>query len=447
MRKTFLVVLFALFGIQSFAQTASNSPYSRFGLGEQNGKDHYVFSGIGNTEITMIDSTVLNFYNPASYNSLGKGQPIFSLGISSRLSQFELGTVKEFNPRTTIQHFAFGFSFSKFFGMGVGIRPYSERVYSISTGEMVGSDSIAYNYSGNGGINEAYLSFSSDLFHFDSTRLSVGFTAGWLFGYVSDNRSSWIVSGGNQTGGVGVKTLDVRSFHYDFGAYFQHTFSANHKMGLYATIDPSQKLNASYEEGVFYASNVENPNTYDTTFHYSLDGNRLTTALGMKFGLSYEFTFADTKEMQRDRHPSIALHASYGITDWSLYNNPYDANTNYLNTTKFTTGIQFIPEVDLENNATNLNVFEKMRYRAGFYSYTLPYTLNGTQVSDFGTTFGIGLPVSFGNSVSSVNLGLTYGNRGTSDANQLKERYYGINFGISIAPEVSDRWFRKRKIN
>jgi hypothetical protein len=91
-------------------------------------------------------------------------------------------------------------------------------------------------------------------------------------------------------------------------------------------------------------------------------------------------------------------------------------------------------------------MFAKARYRAGYYTYTLPCTVNGEQVTDFGTTFGIGLPVSIGKSLSSINLGASLGRRGTSDATQLQERYYGFSFGISVAPSSAEKWFQKRRV-
>ena len=64
MHKLILVVLAAFISILSFGQTGTNSPFSTYGLGEVGGLDHAAFIGIGNSTITMNDSTVLNYYNP-----------------------------------------------------------------------------------------------------------------------------------------------------------------------------------------------------------------------------------------------------------------------------------------------------------------------------------------------------------------------------------------------
>jgi hypothetical protein len=87
-----------------------------------------------------------------------------------------------------------------------------------------------------------------------------------------------------------------------------------------------------------------------------------------------------------------------------------------------------------------------MKYRIGAYQFTLPYVTLGEQVTDFGTTFGFGIPVIVQNSLSSINLGVTIGSRGVTNSQAFKEKYYGINIGVSIAPG-NDKWFIKRKLN
>ncbi|XOV66965.1 MAG: hypothetical protein ACFHU9_15160 [Fluviicola sp.] len=443
MRKTLLVALFALLGTLSNAQ----NPYSYFGIGDRSGRDHAIFSGLGNTEITLMDSLTLNFLNPASYNSLGEGQPIFSLGFSSRLSTYEQNGVSEFNPSSSIHHFALGLSFAKYFGLGFGLKPYSQRNYDFTDGTVVDGDSISYRYSGTGNLNETYIALSTELLPFwDSTKLSVGANLGWVFGSVHNNRYSWLASQSSLTGGAAIETMTVRSLHYDFGMYFKHQFNKNHEVGLYATLDPSQSFSVEQANGIYFSANVENPNLYDTTSYQLQTGGSLTTAPELTYGFSYTYFVHDNNEKQYRLHPAIGLHASYSTTGWSQYRNPYDASESLLNTTKLSFGVQFIPESGDLFSKNNGNLFAKARYRAGYYTYTLPFAVNGEQVTDFGTTFGFGLPISIGRSLSSVNIGASIGRRGTSDATQLQERYYGFNVGISVAPSSADKWFQKRRV-
>ena len=118
-----------------------------------------------------------------------------------------------------------------------------------------------------------------------------------------------------------------------------------------------------------------------------------------------------------------------------------------MQASKMSFGIQFIPEAEFQLNTATTKFLARVRYRAGFYYYTLPYSTNGLQVSDLGTTFGFGIPISVQKSLSSINFGFSVGSRGVADETQLKESYYGISVGVSIAPGEAEKWFRKRKLN
>ena len=446
MRKIFILLSTVFIGGTSLAQNSVNSPFSSYGLGEVGGLDHAAFSGIGNTTITSCDSTVFNFYNPASYNSMANGQPIFSLGVSSRLSNFTEGSREEFGTATGIQHFGLGLQFAKYFGLGFGLKPYSRRGYEFNSGAVVNGDSLTYNYKGSGGINEVFMGFSTDILNFENTRLAVGGNAGFLFGNSTNTRTSYLhTSTGEPAGGINTKTLDVRSFHYTLGAYFQHSFNPSHSIGLYATLDPQQTLTGDFVDELYYSANVNNPGVFDTLQIITREDGELKTAPETTFGASYKWTQTN---LEKSMHPELALHLSYGTTDWSRFENTYDPDTTtFLNTSRFTFGVQFTPEAVKKLNATKVKFFKSVHYRAGFYTYSLPYTIGGEQVKDFGTTFGFGIPVVVQKSLSSINFGVSIGRRGVSDKQLLNENYYGINFGITIAPGFSERWFRKQKLN
>lgn len=447
MRKTLFVLLLLVFSHSGFAQISSNSPYSYYGLGELGGMDHGVFSGIGNCTITQFDSTVINYYNPASYNSLAAEQPLFSFGLSTRLSNYSEGTNKYFNSLTGIQHFALAFPVRKNFGLAFGLKPYTSKGYSIISGESVGSDSIVYKYEGTGGINEVFLGLSTDLIKLKSTRLAVGANLGYLFGQSMNSRKSglYVSSSNFLAGGVNTKLIDISSFHYDLGAYFTQSYK-NHDFTLSAVFEPSQKLNGKFENSLYYSSNVDDPRFYDTITRTSIRST-MNSASITSFGLNYKWNMPSNENGKR-LNSQLSVNGMYSATNWDSFSDPFDGDsTDYLNSRKISFGLQFAPEMKIIENATLTKFHERMQYRAGFYTYTLPYQVGNEQVSDMGVTVGFGLPFVIQKSLSSINLGFSYGNRGTSNENGLKETYYGINFGITIAPGTSDRWFRKSKLN
>ena len=442
---------FILFcGNIAITQGNINSPYSSFGLGELGGLNHAVSSALGNTTITIQDSTLLNFYNPASYSALGKGQPLFSLGVSSTLSTFSEGDNSNFTSITGIQNFALGMSFSNYFGLAFGLKPYARRGYEFSSRVLVEQDSLIYTYSGEGGINEVFLGLSSNLLKYKGTTVSVGANFGYLFGNTSNTRKSGLIQSGSDTyaGGISIKSVQVRAFHYELGLSYVQKINDQHTFSLSSVIEPFQKINGTYQEGIYYGGNVDNPNDFDTTYFTQTNDGNVSNIPSYTFGLHYTLRTTSRKETANELNSAFSFHASYKLSDWSQYENTFDNSftNSFKNTSKMTFGVEYIPETAFITNKVTTKVYHRMKYRVGVYQLTLPYQTNGQQAEDFGTTFGFGIPIVVQNSLSSINLGFTIGKRGVADSQAFKEQYYGINIGVSIAPGA-DRWFVKRKLN
>jgi len=448
MRKLLFLLSFFVLGSSSFAQITASSPYSSFGIGEQGGLDHATISGIGNSFGTAIDSFTLNYYNPSSYNSLSSGNPLFSMGISSRISSFSEGNLSNTSTVSAIQHFAFGFKVKEYFGAAFGLKPYSRRGYEFSNYDVIGSDSIQHTYSGTGGINELFLGLSTNLFKFKSTQLSVGANLGYLFGSLENQRSSTtVVNGAGSIGGIDLKTIRAKSFHYDLGMNFSHQINQSNAVMLTAVIDPGQNLNTIYSYGRYYSPDVENTTVYDTLDYSGLIKGQVQSVPRFTYGLRYTFSRSTHLDATKKLNNSLAIHASYSTADYTKFTLPFDTtSTDFSKSTKYTFGMEFIPETDFINNKPITKFYQRMRYRVGGYFAELPYKTDGEQVTDFGTTFGLGLPIVIKNSLSSINFGFTIGQRGVGNQQSLGETYYGINFGVTIAP-LGDNWFQKRKLN
>ena len=452
MRKIFLLFLASTISVLSMAQSGTNSPFSTYGLGEVGGLDHASFIGIGNTTITMNDSTTLNYYNPSTYSSLATNKPLFSLGVAFKFSRFSENGLNSNHNLTSLQHMAMAFPFAKRFGLAVGLKPYSSRGYEFSTRTKLNDDSLHYVYSGTGGLNEFFGGLSVKAFDFKGSKLAIGANFGYVFGQVTNTKKSGLIQSGvaqnNYAGGVNSKLIQAKAFHYTIGATFSQKIKENHQINISAVYDPFQKINAEYENVLFYASNVNNPITYDTlTVFDTLSGN-LSTVPTITFGLNYVYDFDGRKKSTNKLNSQISFHGSYTSSEWTRYENTFDPTfTNtFLNSTKLTFGIQYLPETNFIANKALTKFHHRVKYRAGVYQHSLPYETNGEQVKDFGTTFGFGIPIVVKNSLSSINFGFSTGKRGISDANALNERYYGINVGLSIAPGA-DKWFVKRKLN
>lgn len=448
MRFNLFTLLFVLCSANSFAQPSTNSPYSSYGFGEKNGNEHAIFTGLGNSTISYFDSTVLNLYNPATYNTLGQGQPLFSLGINARLSFYEQNGVEQFKATTQVDHFAMAFTLKKHFGLAFGIKPYAKKGYSMTERIAVGEDSVLYSYLGTGGINQAFIGLSSNIIKLKNTTLSVGSNLSYLFGTSTNERRSQLIDPNNSDGGVDWHSTKITSFHYDIGAYFRQTLKQNHHFTVAAVIEPGQKLKATTDEYLFYGE-IGDPNDYNDTL-FSLVDQRGTINMPMisTLGFNYNFWFNDAKKNNTMRNSELALHINYSSTDWTKFSTSFNATpSTLLSANRFSVGIQYIPERKFIENAVSSKFLEKIRYRIGFYQSMLPYSFGGEQLQDMGATIGFGIPILAQNSLSSINFGFAYGNRGTAVANSFNEQYVGINFGIILAPSNFDRWFRKKKLD
>lgn len=453
MRKPLVALLLLFSGHLLFGQSTANSPYSSFGLGELGGLDHSVFGAMGNNNISVQDSLVANFYNPSSYSTLAKGQPIFSLGFSARFSTFSEAGNSSFEPLASIQHFVMAVPFANRFGLAFGLKPYSRRGYEFSKRIDTGGDSLFYNYKGSGSLNEVFFGFSADIIKLPNTRLAIGGNAGYLFGTVRNERKSGLietgVTGNNYAGGIGIVGFRSQSFHYELGLSLEQRLNEHHLIGVYATADPLQKLKGTYSDELYYSDDINDPRIYDTLHFYDTLRGNVTNIPTYSFALKYQFNFKMNKGEPREYSSELSVHLGYSLSDWSKFENTFDPSfsNNFLSTNKYSLGLQFIPETDFIANDSKAKYYFRMRYRLGAYYQTLPYTTNGEQVRDFGTTFGFGFPVAISRTLSSVNLGFSIGNRGVSDPDALKEKYYGVNIGLIIAPNSADKWFKKRKLN
>lgn len=430
----------------SFGQSTSTSPYSSFGIGQRDGLDHAVYAGLGNTTITYFDSTTLNYFNPASYSTIGKGQPIFSTGISSRLSFYKEQDVNSFSKMFVVNHFALGLSFAKHLGLSFGLKPFSRRGYEFSQRELLTSDTILNQYSGYGSSNEAFMGFSTNLLKLTNHHLAVGGNVGYVFGSMFNERKSNITT--TSFGGVDRNLLKINSLHYEFGMFYKQKFNEKHSYTISAVIEPQQNFNAYQQWSLYTASEVDNPLTYQKIDSTDLVQGKISLPSSTTLGVNYIYTFIDNKKKGQTRHSELSIHSSLNVTNWGDFKTVFGTETinpGYAGTNKFTVGFQYIPETSFLAQKVKSGFMEKVRYRAGFYQYTLPIRVNGSNDIDRGGTLGIGIPISSQRSLSSINFGLTYGKRDNGVEGSLSEAYFGINASIIFAPGNFEKWFIKRK--
>ena len=446
MRSKILVLISCLLSLGLLAQKSSSSPYSSYGIGIFGGLDHPNFSGIGNVTSPVHDSTVLNFYNPASYALLGKGQPLFSTGISGQFSTFTENNNSINKKVIGINHFAFAIPFAKRLGLAFGLKPYTRTGYEIINYEALGIDTIKYSYIGKGSTNQIFTGFSWKVFETNKNLLSLGTNISYVFGTSNHQQLSNPTT--SSAGGVQETNYQIKSLHYEFGLNYQLMFAHNRKLSIGFCLTPQQNLTSSREVTLSTAVFVENENTYTTLLNEKIN-NSITIPTIYSIGFAYQHRPKIDSSFNRTKVYQLTVFGEYKSSSWNNFQTNFD-NTNtriYKNSQQFGLGIEFTPHYNFMERTTSIGYLNRVKYRAGVQYMTLPYSINNKQLNDAGVTLGFKFPIISQRSVSSLTLGVVYGKRGEATNISLNEKYLGINLGITIAPGNNDRWFRKYKID
>lgn len=446
-----LTITFIGFTLLTNAQKFSNSPFSSYGIGEFGGLENAIFSGMGNTSISNIDSTIVNVNNPSSYASLAFGQPLFSTGISSRFSEFKSGDVISNSKYIGIEQFALAIPFAKRYGLAFGLKPFSRTGYDFYDLQTMNSQQeIKYIYRGSGGTHHVFLGFAANLFEYKGHKLAIGANLGYIFGTTLNERISYInadyVSTEQIPGGVENKTYTLKAFNADLGLNYQWQIDKNRSLIVAATYTPSQKLTANQSRFLAYSTDINNFNKYVYQDTAAVETGKIDMPSMIGLGVTYVLRPSSTKKVKKVYQ--LTLNAELRTADWSNYNTTFNGVSttgNFSNTTAFAFGGQFTPHNDYKDKT--IGYLFRLRYRAGFQYATLPIITQNIQQTNTAFTAGLGLPFATQRSSSSLNFGFVFGKLGTGASSSVNERYMGINFGVTISPGVNDRWFRKFKID
>ena len=111
------------------------------------------------------------------------------------------------------------------------------------------------------------------------------------------------------------------------------------------------------------------------------------------------------------------------------------SNVAYKRDSQLSVGGFYIPKF---NSFTNY--FSRIVYRAGVRIEKTGLHINNQSIDELGISFGLGLPL---NGLSSANIGVEFGKRGTLSEGLVEENFVAIRIGLSL----NDRWFIKRKYN
>jgi long-subunit fatty acid transport protein len=417
MIKKLIVPVFLFFTLISFAQQGTSSPYSFYGIGDVKFKGTAENRAMGGLTI-YSDSIHLNFQNPASYSNLKL--TTFSLGGTYLTTNLSTNSQSEKARRTAMDYLAVGLPLGKL-GVGFGLMPYSSVGYNIQStvAATATNPQEIKQYTGSGGINKVFLGLGYAL----SKKLSVGIDYSYNFGKIQTYSFRFIE--GLQYGSREKNLSDVSGGTLTAG--INYTTPINKKLNGFAslTYSPDSKLSSSNSRNIAtiqYSSTgaeiLVQPSEIDVANTTLTIPSKLAVGLGVgqnkKWMLGTEITFQKSSAMG------------------NRFNDINDVN--YENSTRFSLGGFYIP-----NYNSFSKYYEKITYRAGLRYENTGLIVNTTSIKDYAITGGLGLPLI--GVFSNINIGIEYGQRGTTSAGLVQENYTNITIGLSL----NDKWFQKRR--
>ncbi|RRN76836.1 hypothetical protein EIM50_22660, partial [Pseudoxanthomonas sp. SGD-10] len=362
------------------AQTTTNSPYSRFGVGELKGTYLPQNRSLGNLAYGISTVGVynnINIANPASYSQLRL--TAFDIGVNVNAQTLKRDNLSENSFNANLGHLAIAVPVSKKSALSFGLLPYStygfgyKQQATVSTaqnGEEIIADHV---YNGEGGLSRAYLGYGIGL----GKNLSVGFNMSYLFGNLKQtnaveyhNRYVGFFNSKKETNN------SVGGLSFDVGAQYIASLSEKMRLTLGYTAGLESKLNNNTS---ILTTNyfVVNDSEYrvDTVSTFSKEDQKVTLPIGHNFG----FSLAKVNNW--------LVGADFRMADWSNFqmnNVPQNLNKTW----GFSVGGQIIPNI---NSVTNYLAL--IDYRAGF-NYDKTYVqVNNTEIDVKSVNFGMGFPL------------------------------------------------------
>lgn len=451
----------------AIAQPANNSPYARYGLGNLNTGVNVRSAGIGGLSVAMREDSIpylVNFANPASYTSIGF--TAFDIGIYGNIATISTTTQSQQVNKANLSYFAFGFPILKvrvrnkadsliqideetgyrkiqkriLWGGSFGLREFSSVNYSATqnildqSGVFGGDSSFNYSYlfQGDGGVNQFFIGIGIE----PIKNLSVGANVSYLFGRL--NRIQRLeFSEENYFNVKSERYTDVGGFYIDYGLqYAQPLKNGNHVLLFGATFaHPMQVRANSTLLGQTYKLSAFGEDVFrDTIVFDEINGGHITMPWKYGFGLTWR---AGEKWLVGVEHNQEL---------WSTYRSVSGNNDSLADAWNIRAGIEYKPMVPPTKRGF-FAYFGKMHYRLGGHYGLTQFQVNGTQLSNYGITLGLGFPLrrtraGSGKYVQSmINFAVEWGQRGTTDSSLLLEDYWNFKLGFTL----NDRWFIKRK--
>lgn len=439
MSRIWIVCVFLLGTVMTFAQPKDNSPFSRSGFGDLVSPNYGSAATLGGLSAVYHDFFESNLSNPASYGFLQ--YTAFQVGIFARRSALNSNGVKDNVWSGNVNHLSLGIplinpinellerretAFS--WGTNFSIVQNSRIGYNVESTDVIDSiGQVTRRFTGEGGTYRVTWGNGWKYKNF-----SLGLNLAYIYGRESFESNTQFDDLISDYSDVFERNVDYRGFDWDIGFIYEQP------LDLEAARAKEENPSKLLSFGATFSSN-KSFNTSSEFFNIALN-ETFFDADTISFGVDRAGKGVLPSElslgiMYREANKYKA-GINFSSVAWSNYEN--DARPDVLlDSWQIGAGFGIIPD------ATSITSYwKRVEYRFGIQYLKDPRVFDGDQLSDFRFSVGMGMPFVLPRTISWLNLGVDIGRRGTP--NGIKDNYIQARVGFTLN---DNQWFLKRKYN
>lgn len=405
-------------------QVGTDSPYSRFGIGQLKSKNiNTQLLSMGGIANAVATPRFVNPANPALYTKFDSLTFLFDAGFSMSSVTYSTTALSEKGSNASLSYVSLGFPVTRWWKIAVGLLPFSDVSYNVVVSDR--NDEIGkYNtaFTGDGGMNQLFFGNGFRL----NKNFSVGANITYVFGQNTTTTTLYFPDSIYRLSTRKESNLQANDLMFEYGFLYSGKLKNDINLNIGVTYGQQIKLNVKNE--VFVRSMMGgigsvSEEIVDTIFYSPKQKSKITLPHSIGFGvvLSKDYRWLVGADFNWQQWKGVTIGT---------------VNDSLQNAWNVAIGGEYTPF------STSISKYwKRITYRMGArYSQTY-LNLYGHSINEVGISFGVGLPLP--RTLSTVNLGLEFGRGGTKKDNLIQETFINLSVGVSI----NERWFVKRKYN
>lgn len=425
------------------AQATSDSPYSAYGFGDQIPPGQATQALMAGTGLGITEPFTVLVGNPASYAALSR--PVFEAGAAFRSTRSSSAATSSTLKDANFTGFNIGVPFGRGkWGLALGLAPFSDVGYSTSRTTSFQGGEVTYNYTGSGGINRVFAGLGRSVYQHaaDSlgnmgSRVMVGANMDFFFGSVEQTGDAVYPADLGYSNVRTFSSLILRAPGAEASVVWQGDLTRKRKRDadnwrwtVGASVQLPTDFRARYSQLVTTYTTNSGIETIRDTVPSGQEAKGTVTfpvAFGLGVGVSNARWAFTAEAKQRDWTATQVDVPGYALA------------TPLRSAMTLAAAARFRP-------STEGPLYNRIVYRFGLRNAQAAQEVHGQVLATSAATLGLSVPLNAAQTNSWLNLGVEYGQRGTTANELIKERYTMLWLGLTFTPWRGERWFTAPKI-